>query len=186
MLSFPANRSITLDPAFYLDNLTTAPLFHIQSAELSMGRAFEAFGHAFQDYATDLLRQRFPSGSGLLHQRLRCGVEGANASDEEFEVDAVLNDITAAAFFEIKASWIREDKVLAENPEEFLKEVRKKYGYDPETNERKGVAQLARSVGAVMRREWAGPDQEYAQLASVIPVLLVFDARMAAPGLGHC
>jgi hypothetical protein len=185
VLSFPGNRSITLDPAFYLDNLTTAPLFHVQSAELSMGRAFEAFGHAFEDYATDLLRQRFPSGSGLLHQRLRCGVDGVNAADEEFEVDAVLNDITAAAFFEIKASWIREDKVLADDPEEFLKEVRKKYGYDPETDERKGVAQLARSVGAVIRREWAGPDYEYAQLASVIPVLLVFDARMAAPGLGH-
>ena len=185
VLSFSGNRSIILDPAFYLDNLTTAPLFHVQSAHLSMERAFEAFGHAFEDYATDLLRQRFPAGSGLLHQRLRCGVKGANKSGEEFEVDAILNDITAAAFFEIKASWIREDKVLAKDPEEFLTEVRKKYGYDPKSKERKGVAQLARSVGALMRREWAGPDQEYAQVASVIPVLLVFDARMAAPGLGQ-
>ena len=161
------------------------PLLHVRSAELSMERAFEAFGHAFEDYATDLLRQRFPSGSGLLHQRLRCGVKGANASDEEFEVHAVLNDVTAAAFFEIKASWIREDKVLAEDTEVFLNELRKKYGYDPETDERKGVAQLARSVGTLMRHEWAGPEQEYAQVASVLPVLLVFDARMAAPGLGH-
>lgn len=185
VLSFPGNRSITLDPAFYLENLTTAPLFHVQSADLSMGRSFEAFGHAFEDYATDLLRQRFPSGNGLLHQRLRSGVEGTDASDEEFEVDAILNDITAAVFFEIKASWIREDTVLAEDPETFLNEVRKKYSYDPTSNERKGVAQLARSVGALMRREWMGPDREYAQVASVMPVLLVFDARMAAPGLGH-
>jgi hypothetical protein len=185
VLSFSGNRSITLDPAFYLDNITTAPLFHVQSAALSMDRAFECFGHAFEDYATDLLRQRFPSGSGLLHQRLRCGVKGTNASDEAFEVDAILNDITALALVEIKASWIREDKILAEDPEEFLTEVRRKYGYDPKSKERKGVAQVARSVGALMRREWKGPDQEYVQVASVIPVLLVFDARMGAPGLGH-
>ena len=185
VLSFRGNRSITLDPSFYLDNITTAPLFHVKSTDLSMGGAFTAFGHAFEEYATDRLRQRFPSGSGVLHQRLRCGVTGANAFKEEFEVDAVLNDITAAVFFEIKASWIREDTVLAEDPEIFLNEVRKKYSYDPESHERKGVAQLARSIGALMRREWAGPDQEYTQVSSVIPVLLVFDTRMAAPGLGR-
>ncbi len=183
---FARNRSIIFDPTFYLDNLTTAPLFHVSSAGISMQTAFAAFGRAFEDYATDLLRRRFPSGSGLLHQRLRCNVKGANADGDEFEVDAILNDVITAVLFEIKANWIREETVLAQDPETFLNEVRKKYGYVADSDERgKGVAQLARSVGALMRREWTGSHREYARVTSTYPVLLVFDVRMAAPGVGR-
>jgi hypothetical protein len=183
---FARNRSIIFDPTFYLDNLTTAPLFHVKSAGIPTQTVFAAFGNAFEDYATDLLRRRFPSGSGLLHQRLRCNVKGANIEGKEFEVDAILNDVIAAVLFEIKANWIREETVLAQDPEAFLNEVRKKYGYVADSDERgKGVAQLARSVGALMRREWAGHDQEYARVASAYPVLLVFDVRMATPGVGR-
>jgi hypothetical protein len=121
-----------------------------------------------------------------LHQRLRCNVRGANASGKEFEVDAILNDVVTAVVFEIKANWIREETVIARDPEAFLNEIRKKYGYVADGGERgKGVAQLARSVGALMRRQWQGPDQEYAQVTSSYPILLVFDARMAAPGVGR-
>jgi hypothetical protein len=183
---FVRNRSIIFDPTFYLDNLTAAPLFHLKTPGGSMQEVFAAFGAAFEDYATDLLRRRFPTGSGLLHQRLRCNVRGANASGKEFEVDAILNDVVTAVVFEIKANWIREETVIARDPEAFLNEIRKKYGYVADGGERgKGVAQLARSVGALMRRQWQGPDQEYAQVTSSYPILLVFDARMAAPGVGR-
>jgi hypothetical protein len=49
----------------------------------------------------------------------------------------------------------------------------------------KGIAQLARSVGALARREWTGPHDEYARVTSVYPVLTVYDGRMAAPGVGR-
>lgn len=186
VLSFSGNRSIIFDPTFYLDNLTTSPLFHVKSAGVSMQTVSAAFGNAFEDYVADLLLQRFPSGNGMLYQRLRCQVEGTNTSGEVFKVDAVLNDVIAAVVFEIKANWIREDTILDKDPEVFLNEIRKKYGYVQDSEERaKGVAQLARSIGALMRREWSGPDQEYAQVVSVYPVLLVFDIRMAAPGIGR-
>jgi hypothetical protein len=182
---FADNRSIIFDPTFFLDNLTSAPLFHVKSAGVAMQQVSGAFGSSFEDYAKDLLRRRFPH-SGVLHQRLRCNVGGKNANKEEFEVDAVLNDVMAAVMFEIKANWIRDETVLDRDPQAFLNEVRKKYGALPDSEERdKGVAQLARSIGALTRREWRGPHQEYALVASVYPVLLVFDVRMAAPGIGH-
>jgi hypothetical protein len=36
-----------------------------------------------------------------------------------------------------------------------------------------------------MRREWLGQDGEYRAIRALYPVLLVFDQRMGAPGLGH-
>jgi hypothetical protein len=81
---------------------------------------------AYEDYARVLLQKRYPSGTGLLHRRLRCGVEGTNAAGQKFEVDALLNNITSAIVFEMKAAWIKEDTILAADPETFLNELRKK------------------------------------------------------------
>lgn len=187
VLSFTGNRSIIFDPTFYIDNLTTAPLFHVLSGGgVRPNEIFSAFGFAFEDYSTELLRKRYPTGTGRLMQRLRCGVKGVNAASQEFEVDALLNDVTAAVVFEMKAAWIREETILNADPETFLNEVRKKYGYLPESGERpKGVAQLARIVGALARREWTGQDADYAQVTKLYPVLTVYDGRMAAPGSGR-
>ena len=70
-------------------------------------------------------------------------------------MDAVLNEVRAAVLFEIKANWIREETILTADPRAFLDELRKKYDASSNGAERdKGVAQLARSVGALIRREW--------------------------------
>jgi hypothetical protein len=186
IFTFARDRAIIFDPAFYLDNLTTAPLFQVMSQGVSSNQVFGAFGLAFEDYAIGLLRRRFPSGAGLLYERLRCNVHGATAAGQAFEVDAALNDITALAVFEMKAAWIREETISASDPQAFLDEIRRKYGYIAEADERaKGVAQLARSIGALIRREWLGPAGEYTDVRLVFPVLVVFDERMSAPGTGH-
>ena len=186
IFSFARGRSIIFDPTFYIDNLTSAPLFHVRSAGVPANEVFGAFGEAFEDYAQDLLRTRFPSGTGILHQPLRCGVRGANADGEQFEIDAVVNDGRAVIVMEMKAAWIRDETAYAEDPDVFLNEVRRKYGYLADSRERpKGIAQLARSVGALVCGEWSGPDREYVGVAQVYPVLTVFDSRMAAPGSGQ-
>jgi hypothetical protein len=186
IFSFARDRSIIFDPTFYIDNLTVAPLFRVISQGVSSNAAFGAFGMAFEDYASQLLRERFPSGSGVLFERLRCNVNGKTSAGQSFEVDAVLNDISSVAMFEMKAAWIREDTITAADPQVFLDEIRRKYGYIADSDERpKGVAQLARSVGAVVRREWLGRDKEYAGATTLFPVLIVFDVRMATPGTGH-
>ena len=183
ILSFVRDRSIIFDPTFYLDNLSTAPLFRVMSQGIASNAVFGAFGFAFEDYALQLLRERFPSGSGLLHERLRCNVKGNTVAGQEFEADAVLTDITSLVVFEMKAAWIREATITASDPQIFLDEIRRKYGYIVDSDERpKGVAQLARIVGALVRREWLGQDREYGPATSVFPVLTVFDGRMGAPG----
>ena len=186
IFSFNANRSVIFDPTFYLDSLTASLLFHVRAAGIPINRLFGAFGYAFEDYARDLLRQRFPDEGGLLHRRLRCGVCGVNEGGETFEVDAIVNDITAIIVFEMKATWIKEENVLASDPEVFLNEVRSRYGHVADSPERpKAVAQLARSIGALVRHEWSGPDREYAHVRTVYPVLTTFDARMGVPGMGQ-
>lgn len=185
IFSFAGNRSIIFDPTFYMDSLTASPLFHVRAAGIPINQLFGAFGYAFEDYARDLLRQRFPGEGCLLHRRLRCGVRGANARHETFEVDAIVNDIEAIIVFEMKAAWIREENVLAD-PDVFLNEVRSRYGHVADSPERpKAVAQLARSIGALARREWSGPDRDYAHVRTLYPVLTTFDARMGVPGMGQ-
>lgn len=183
ILNFNRGRSIILDPFFYLDNLASAPLFYPKNIGISVTTTSAAFGYAFEDYAIEMLRRRFPEGTGVLYKPLSCNVSGADANGQEFEVDAILDKISSAAFIEIKATMIREETVLAEDPETFLNEIRAKYGYVEGSGEPgKGVAQLARSIGALVRKEWSGPRGEFAQVRHVYPILVVFDVRLAAPG----
>jgi hypothetical protein len=183
ILNFDRGRSIIFDPTFYLENLTTAPIFYLKTTGVPMIKVFGAFGFAFEEYAKELLKRRFPDGGGVLYQPLKCNVEGQNGQGHQFEIDAVLNDISAAAFVEIKAALLREDTVLSDDPEIFLNEIRRKYGHVDAREERdKGVAQLARSIGALVRHEWTGLGGEYADVRHIYPVLVVFDIRMAAPG----
>lgn len=188
IISFLRGHSVILDPTIYTENLTISPLFFaLRNASKAIGNEiFGAFGLAFEDYAIDLLEQMFPAGEGVLARRLLCRLRGQNAAGQEFEVDAILNDVTTALVFEMKASWVREDKVLADDHEVFLKELRSKYGFVPGSEERpKGVAQLAKIVNALARREWTGDHDELRLVTEIIPVLTVHDERMAAAGSGN-
>jgi hypothetical protein len=48
----------------------------------------------------------------VLVQRLYWNVKGKDATGGDFEIDAVLNDGTEVVIFEMKAAWIREDKIV--------------------------------------------------------------------------
>jgi hypothetical protein len=105
--------------------------------------------------------------------------------------DAVRNgrdceDVASASVLEMKASWIREDKILGKDHENFLEHVRDRYGASSSSRERqKGVAQLARIIGSMVRGEWKREHGEYAQLKATYPVLLMHDERMGATGSGN-
>jgi len=79
-----------------------------------------------------------------LTERLCRNVMGSDGEGREFEIDVLISDLPSAAVIEFKAAWIRDDTVLHPDPEEFIAEVRRKYGWVPSGTDRgKGVAQLA-------------------------------------------
>ena len=181
-------RAIVLDPTFYAEKISIGPLFHLLKGK-DRGESNELFGRfglAFEDYATGILRRMYPNGTGLI-DRLACGLKGANAQRQSFEIDASLIDVSTAAVFEMKAAWLREDAIADDTPEGLLRDIRAKYGVDPAVKgERpKGVAQLSRSIGAIVRGEWTGKNLEFIGCDTVYPVLVVHDTRLDAPALGH-
>ena len=98
------------------------------------------------------MRRLYSGASSKSDERLQCNVPGANGARQAFEIDALIDDPSSRAVVEVKAAWIRDETVLHADPEEFIREVRKKYGYLPDSADRgKGVAQLARIVGALAR-----------------------------------
>ena len=180
-------RGIILDPTFYAEKVSIAPFFYALRL-LRGGKAntfFADFGLAFQDYITAMLRRMYPIGAGLF-DRLALGWLGSDAKGKGFEIDAALLDVSAAAVFEIKAAWLREDAIANDTHEVLIDHIREKYGVSPKKGERdKGVAQLARSIGAVVRAEWLGPNNAFMGVNRLHPVLLVHDTRMDTPALGQ-
>ena len=85
----------------------------------------------------------------------------------------------------MKAAWLREDVILDDSYVNFMDHIRSKYGVIPGGGDRpKGVGQLARSVGAIVRGEWRGAQNEFTEPKLIYPVLLVHDTRMDAPATG--
>ena len=178
ILNVAQGRSIILDPCYFTESMTVGPLFDLLSAG-DRENVLSAFGGAFEDYITSHLRDMFP-GSAALPSRLSTGVKGKDAGGHEFECDAILNDVFEAYVMEIKASWIREDSILTDDPADFIQELMKKYGL---TSELKGIAQLARSIGAIARREWKGEHGELSQVKRLYPLLIVHDEKLSSPGI---
>jgi len=180
-------RSIIIDPTFFGDRLSIGSSFVVtRNSERRVANAvFGAFGLAFEDYATDILRRMYPIGTGILASRLSCNVHGRDRNGQEMEVDAILNDFDALVVFEIKASWLLEETILAESEEAYLNQLRTKYGVSPQPGERpKGVAQLARIVGAISREEWIDQHGDFARVRLIHPVLVVHDTLLNFFGNG--
>jgi hypothetical protein len=155
IINFPRQRSAILDPVFFTESLSVAPLFDVLAVD-NHKVVLGAFGLAFEDYILDFLREIFPAIAGL-PPRLMTNIKGANKAGDAFECDAILNDAIEAFVFEIKAAWIREDSILSEDHDDFVQQLLGKYGIATAETQgatnRKGVARLARSVGAMARRD---------------------------------
>jgi hypothetical protein len=181
-------RGMILDPTFYSEKIAIGPLFRLLKGanKQTADGIFSAFGYAFEDYAVDILGRMYPSRPGLV-ERLKRGTRGHDAKAQQFEIDASLLDATEAVILEMKAVFLREDALVADDHNKLLKHVRQKYGVIPEAKRErgKGVAQLARSVGAIVRGEWHGENNEFALSNVIYPVLVVHDTRLDAPALGN-
>jgi hypothetical protein len=180
-------RCIVLDPTFFIECVSVGALFQAVKGEgrKESRQLFSDFGNAFENYATDILGRMYPQRAGLI-DRLARNAKGRDGNGREFEVDASLTDVSQAALFEMKSAFLLETAITDPKPEVFLDEIRARYGAATRKGERdKGVAQLARSAGAIVRGEWTGKAGEFAGISVVHPVLVPHDLRLDAPALGH-
>ena len=148
-------------------------------------RVFAKFGEAFEDYASDILRRMYPHVAGLV-DRVAFRLGGEDGQGKEFEIDAAVFEVREAAVIEMKAAFLAEKAIADDDPEVLIGEIRSKYGASQKSGERdKGVAQLARSIGAIARGECLGANGEFRNLDVLHPVLVVHDSRLDTPALGN-
>ncbi len=174
-------RAIILDPVFFSEKLTIGPLFLVPKTRRE--KAFTNFGKAFENYVCDILKRMFPDLSKVTNKRINCNIVCKTQDKQEFEIDACLNDITEVVFFETKTGLIREDKILVEDYELYLKHLREKYVQTEDDN--KGIGQLAKIVEFLASRTWLGENQEFSKAKKIYPVLIVQDPLLSAPVYGE-
>jgi len=181
-------RAIISDPIFYSEKASVGPLFHLASAAtVNANSVFGAFGMAFENYSCDIFRRMFPSIQGLF-DRLKCNMPLKDNIGNVLEIDVCLNYATELVLFEIKAAWIREEMILSEQHENFIDEIRKKYGVSQGTakdRKIKGVGQLARIINVLLDGESLSSDQDFSMVRTIYPVLLVYDALLTSPAYGE-
>jgi len=177
-----SGQCVVLDPTFFIDYFTVSPIFKAQSGS-RRNSVLKAFGGAFEDYAISILQRIYPENP-VLAKRLYTGVLHRKVNPA-FEVDALVNDATELVVMEMKATFIREEALLAADSEVFLKELRKRYAMTGDPADREvGVAQLAKCIRAIVTDKWAEADIDQAQVRRIFPVLVVHDERMGSPGIG--
>ena len=180
-------RGMILDPTFFIEKISIGALFHVAKGKKRADtlKIFSAFGDAFEAYTADTFERMYPRRPGLV-DRMSFNIKGVDGAGRKFEIDAALPDVPQAVVFEAKAAFLREDAVRNPLIDAVLKDIRAKYSGAASEGERdKGVAQLARSIGAIVRGEWNGPQREFEGITVVHPVLVVHDTRLDTPALGH-
>jgi hypothetical protein len=99
------DRACISDPTFLSEKISAGPLFHVTAAARdNKGKGneiFGAFGEAFEDYAGAMLDRMYPTSPGLVARLQRNVKIGGSV---KLEIDAVINNVTDAVLFEIKAA----------------------------------------------------------------------------------
>lgn len=185
ILSTTDGRAIILDPVFYSEKAMVGPLFVLASRKpgSEANPLFTAFGMAFEDYTCDILRRMFPDLPGSSNKRLELQIKKRDMRGREFDVDACLNDVFKATVFEMKAVWLREDQIMSDDPETYLRHIREKYVRDSSggMDKQKGISQLARTISLIASPEWTKRNPEFSRVELVYPVLVVYDQLLSAP-----
>ena len=181
------DRACIADPTFLSEKISAGPLFHVTAAARgNKGKGneiFGAFGDAFEDYAGAMLDRMYPAHPGLFVRLQRKVKIGGKSS--RLEIDAVLNNVTNAVLFEIKAAWLREDAILDDSSDGLTESLNALYGVSNKKGERpKGVAQLARILNELFADQDGAWAQPFSETRVFYPVLLVHDINLSAPLFG--
>jgi hypothetical protein len=140
LLRLDENRALILDLQFLVDLLTSGVYWSIFDGLPENRRETfrELWGRLFELYATSLLGQFYPPGSGFLTVDLQHG---------EGQIDAMLDFGADVPILETKASLLTEGAKRAVSKEEFVKDFTRKFVQN-EKGAPKAVLQLASSCKA--------------------------------------
>jgi len=175
IIAMDDGRGVIPDPLLLADSLMVGPLFHLLDVRKE-NEVFGAFGHAFEEYAGDILDDVFPAGVGL-HRVLHRKVFLPDADGREFEIDACLNYVDQLVLLEAKAVFIPDQSVIDCDETKFRAVLKEKYLYGERPV---GVGQLARAIRSLAAGKWQGLDPSSC-LKLVYPVLVVHDRLLQEP-----
>jgi len=177
-------RFTVMDPHYFSDHFTTAPLFKTFRGNKSDNQRFGALGDAFEDYALSVLERIYKPASSFLVQRLYPNLKSPDGVRPEFEIDALINEGKDLVVMEMKSAFLKETVFLTDDVSAFLAEVRSKYAQGKTARERrKGVAQLATCIRAIVDGSFNDGGIDRQLVRQIFPVLVVHDERMGSPGM---
>ena len=181
LLRTPDGRAIILDLAFFAEKAAVGPLFTLAHWLRGRGEkkqadraAFKAFGDAFEDYATEILRAMYPEGAPP-STRLICDLRGRLKDGSRPQIaDACLIDARRAVMFECKGVFIPE--AATRDAERYQDKLREKYGG------KNRESQLGRWIRDIATGAVTPLGQDWSQVEHVYPVLIAYDDRIDRPG----
>jgi len=158
---------IVIDPVFHTDKAAIGPLFMLSR---HIENLMSHFGNAFENYARGVLQIMYPDKNPRLINDLKT----QSRLGEEEITDACLIEDEQLLLFEVKGKWIRDDKVLQPDYEQYLNELRDKYG--------KAATQLARTVNKLVAGEWFIDEHDMSDTQRVYPIMIAYDTSLNVLG----
>jgi len=169
ILCLPDDNAIVLDPLFHIEKAMVGPLFMLTRQVKDL---LVHFGDAFERYAQNILRIMYPKDL-LVGDDLKIMTR-----EGEIEIaDACLINAEKLLLFEMKAVWVRDDKVSDPDPEEYFNELRQKYGKDG-----KAADQMARAVNRLITGQWIINGHNIQDIRRIYPVLIAYDPLLNTRG----
>lgn len=182
-------RSIILDPRFYSDRASIGPLFCLLSNQKSDKKKanliFSVFGETVEEYSCGILERMYPAETTNLHQRLICDLRGTDKKGNDVQIaDACLNDVTEIVLFEIKSVWLKDEEILTDDPDDFIKHLIDKYvfsGGNGKKGGKRGIKQLADAISKLSSNDWVARELDFSKVNRIYPVLVVRDSLLDSP-----
>lgn len=181
-------RATIIDARFWEEKSAVGPLFLIIRDAPSRSvtqHVLGAFGKAFEDYACDILermlRAEWEDGfTGFARQ-----LKGRDPVEGEYEIDAVYRCRKQLLAFEVKATFLREDRFG--DPERFLEHLDEKYVLrDKDGSETaRALEQLVRICRVVASGNPLACGFDTTQIQLIHPILITYDAVLSAPKVGE-
>ena len=146
-------------PLFLIERASVGPLFVVANHEI-----FTTFGAVFEEYVREILNRKIKK-SILLSNILHSPYKTKDISNNDVEIDAVLDNISELYLIECKAVWLKDKEIYKSN-KDYVKALRKKYCDG-------GIFQLAKKIDDFIAHKWGTKDFPHARV--IYPILIIYN-----------